>query len=236
TKGTPYLDPFRATQFDLSYEHYFEDGGAVTAAVFYKDIESLVDQVQFAPGTVDFGELGIIIPPGLTPGVYETWQNNDLGGYIRGVELAATKTFDALPGIWSGLGATASYSYTQSETEVSGGRFYGETLPIPGLSENVWSATVFYDYDSFSAHVNARYRDEFIQNMPIPGSSTPVFSQPYTTVDAQMSYLFDNGIGVVVSMNNMTDEENVVEYGVDNAFGEYRIFGRQLYLGINYKY
>jgi phosphoribosylformimino-5-aminoimidazole carboxamide ribotide isomerase len=72
--------------------------------------------------------------------------------------------------------------------------------------------------------------------MPIPGSSTPVFSQPYTTVDAQMSYLFDNGIGVVVSMNNLTDEENVVEYGVDNAFGEYRIFGRQLYFGVNYKY
>jgi phosphoribosylformimino-5-aminoimidazole carboxamide ribotide isomerase len=236
TKGTPYLDPFRATQFDLSYEHYFEDGGAVTAAVFWKDIDSLIDQIQFAPGTVDFGELGIIIPPGMTPGVYETWQNNTLGGYIRGVELAATKTFDGLPGIWSGLGATASYSYTSSETEVSGGRFYGETLPIPGLSENVWSATVFYDYDSFSAHVNARYRDEFIQNMPIPGSSTPVFSQPYTTVDAQMSYLFDNGIGVVVSMNNLTDEENVVEYGVDNAFGEYRIFGRQLYFGVNYKY
>jgi phosphoribosylformimino-5-aminoimidazole carboxamide ribotide isomerase len=236
TKGTPYLDPFRATQFDLSYEHYFEDGGAVTAALFYKDIESLIDQIQFAPGTVDFGELGIIIPPGMTPGVYETWQNNDLGGYIRGVELAATKTFDSLPGIWSGLGATASYSYTKSETEVSGGRFYGETLPIPGLSENVWSTTVFYDYDGFSAHVNARYRDEFIQNMPIPGSSTPVFSQPYTTVDAQVSYLFDNGIGVVVSMNNLTDEENVVEYGVDNAFGEYRIFGRQLYLGVNYKY
>ena len=235
TKGTPYLDPFRATQFDLSYEHYFDDGGAVTAAVFWKDIDSLVEKVQYAPGTVDFGELGIIIPPGMTPGVYETFQNNDKGGYIRGIELAATKIFDALPGVWSGLGATASYSFTESETEISGGDFYGQNLPIPGLSENVFSATVFFDYQGFSAHVNTRYRDEFIQNMPIPGSTTPVFSQPYQTVDAQVSYLFENGIGLVASVNNLTDEPNTVEYGV-SGFGEYRTFGRQFYLGINYKY
>ena len=236
TKGSPFLDPFRANQFDISYEHYFDEGGAITAAVFWKDIESLVEKVFNDPGTVDFDELGIEIPEGQVAGAFETFLNNDNGGYIRGVELAGTKTFGNLPGVFSGLGLTASYSYTESETEVAGGNFYGQNLPLPGLSENVWSTTVFWDIGQFATHVNVRYRDEYILNLPIPGSSTPVFAQPYTTVDAQASYSFDNGIGVVLSVNNLTDEGNVIEYGVDGAFGEYKEFGRQLYLGINYKY
>ena len=235
TNGTPYLDPFRADQFDLSYEHYFEDGGAVTAAIFYKDIESLVEGPTQFTG-VDPDDIGIILPPDTFLNIYQTYLNNDKGGYIRGIELAATKTFDALPGMLGGLGATASYSYTESETRVGGGAFYNRDLPLPGLSENVWSATVFYDWGGFSAHVNARYRDEFVQNLPIPGAGSPTLAQPYTTVDAQVSYAFDNGLSIVLSGNNLTDEENVIEYGVDNAFGEYKQFGRQYYFGLNYKY
>lgn len=235
TNGTPYLDPFRATQFDLSYEHYFEDGGAVTAALFYKDIESLVEgPTQFTD--VDPDDIGIEVPDGQFLNIYQTYLNNDKGGFIRGIELAATKTFDRLPGIWSGLGATGSYSYTESETSVSGGQFFDEDLPLPGLSENVWSATIFWDIDRFSSHVNMRYRDEFVQNLPIPGANSPVLAQPYTTVDAQVSYAFDNGISLVLSGNNLTDEENLIEYGVDGSIGEFKQFGRQYYLGLNYQY
>lgn len=236
TNGTPYLDPFRATQFDLSYEHYFDDGGAVTAAVFWKDIDSLVEGPTQFTGSDIPDNLGIIVPDGSFLNIYQTYLNNDKGGYIRGIELAGTKTFDNLPGIWSGLGATASYSLTKSETKVGGGAFYGEDLPLPGLSENVWSATIFFDYDRFASHVNIRYRDEFVQNLPIPGAGSPTLAQPYTTVDAQASYAFDNGLSIVISGNNLTDEENIIEYGVDNAFGEYKEFGRQYYFGINYKY
>ncbi len=235
TNGTPYLDPFRADQVDLSYEHYFEDGGAVTAAVFFKDIESLVEgPTQFTD--LDAEEIGIIVPPGQFLNIFQTYLNNDNGGYIRGIEVAGTKTFDRLPGIWSGLGATASYSYTESETKVNGGSFFDRDLPLPGLSNNVWSATVFFDVDQFSSHINIRYRDEFVQNLPIPGANSPVLAQEYTTVDAQMSYAFDNGFSVVLSANNLTDEENVIEYGVENAFGEFKQFGRQYYFGVNYQY
>ena len=242
TNGSPYLDPFRANQVDVSYEHYFDDGGAVTAAIFWKDIESLIERLQLPAGETDFEAIGIDLPinPGTgnqsTSGIFETWINNDNGGYIRGIELAVTKTFDGLPGIWSGLGATASYSYTESETEISGGDFYGENLPLPGLSENVYSATVFYDYDRFATHVNVRYRDEFVQSLPVPGSNKPTLAQPYTTVDAQMSYAFDNGLSLVFSVNNLTDEENLIEYGLNGTLGEYKQFGRQYYLGANFQY
>ncbi len=237
TKGSPFLDPFRADQLDLSYEHYFDDGGAFTAAIFWKDINSLVEGPVQLTG-LDFSELGIEIPPPATEaGVYETFLNNDNGGYIRGIELAATKTLSNLRSeFWRGFGATASYSYTESETSVAGGVFSGQNLPLPGLSENVWSATLFWDFRGWSANVNTRFRDDFVQNIPIPGAFTPVLAKEYQVVDAQVSYEFNNGLSLVLSGNNLTDEANIVEYGVDGALGEFRTFGRQYYFGLNYIY
>lgn len=42
TQGAIDLEPFRATQFDLSVEHYFGEGNMVSFAVFYKDVESFL--------------------------------------------------------------------------------------------------------------------------------------------------------------------------------------------------
>ena len=259
TKGSPYLDPFRANQFDLSYEHYLDNGGAVTVAVFWKDIESLVENISYNPviqrdgngnpvldgngdvivlvdTTAIFEANGLEIPEGMVAGTYNTAVNNDNGGYIRGVELAGTYTFDTLPGIFSGLGTTASYSFTESEMEITGGSLFGESLPLPGLSENVWSLTGFWDIGQFSTNLNVRYRDEYVLNMPVPGSSTPVIGKPYTTMDYQASYAFDNGIDVLFEITNLTDEPVILSYGNDARLGEYKTFGRQFYLGVNYKF
>ncbi|MBU2983864.1 TonB-dependent receptor [Saccharophagus degradans] len=239
TKGTPYLDPFRATQLDVSYEHYFEDDGAVTVAGFYKKIDTLVQARNYAPGEVDFESLGFSIPDSApedtVPGAFNTFENAE-GGYIRGIEIAGTKTFSNLPGVWGGLGATASYSYTESETEVGGGALTGESVSLPGLSENVWSTTLFWDIDNFSTHLNVRSRDEYVLNLAIPGSTTPVVAKAYTTVDFQVSYAFDMGVELVLQANNLTDEPNKQDYGVSSALGEYNQYGRQFYLGVNYSF
>ncbi|MBU2892482.1 TonB-dependent receptor [Colwellia sp. D2M02] len=42
TQGSIDLDPYRATQFDISIEHYFGEGNALSFAVFYKDVESFL--------------------------------------------------------------------------------------------------------------------------------------------------------------------------------------------------
>lgn len=40
TQGSYQLDPYRVTQYDLSAEHYFGEGGLISAAIFYKDVKS----------------------------------------------------------------------------------------------------------------------------------------------------------------------------------------------------
>ncbi len=41
-QGALDLDPYRATQYDLSVEHYFGESNLVSVAVFYKDVESFL--------------------------------------------------------------------------------------------------------------------------------------------------------------------------------------------------
>lgn len=237
SKGNPNLDPFRADQFDLSYEHYFDNGGAATAALFYKDIESLIESVTYNEGDIDWSEIGIVAPPGTVEGQYQTTRNNDKGGYIRGLELAYTQTFDQLPGVFSGLGLTASYAYTESETSIDGGsNFPGLLLPLPGLSENVWSTTLFWDIGNFSANLNARYRDEYTYAGATPGGSSLQLADEYTVMDAQVAYAFDNGVDVFLQVNNLTDEPNTSNYGTANAVGEVKSFGRQYFVGVGYKF
>ncbi|MBQ4832051.1 TonB-dependent receptor [Pseudoalteromonas sp. MMG010] len=42
TQGAIDLEPYRATQYDLSVEHYFGTGNMLSFAVFYKDVESFL--------------------------------------------------------------------------------------------------------------------------------------------------------------------------------------------------
>jgi TonB-dependent receptor len=236
SKGNPNLDPFRADQFDLSYEHYFEDGGAATIAVFHKDIESLVENITYFEGDIPWSQIGLVAPPGLVEGQYQTAQNNDNGGYIRGVEVAYTTTFDRLPGIFSGLGVTANYAYTESETTVDGGgNFQGQQLPVPGLSKHVWSATAFWDVERFSTYVNARYRDEYVFSGTSPGGASLQWADAYLVVDFQAAYMFTDSIGLVGQVNNLTNEVNSTNFGSPWAVGEAKRFGRQYFLGLNYR-
>lgn len=240
-KGNPNLDPFRADQYDVSYEHYFEDGGAFSLAFFYKDIESLIESITYQEADFDanftWADIGLTVPDGYVEGQYQTTQNNDNGGYIRGIEVAYTTLFDNLPGIFSGLGLNANYSYTESETKVdAGGSFDQQTLPLPGLSENVWSATIFWDVDNFGTHLNIRYRDEYVFEGASPGGNSLAIADEYTVVDWQTSYTFDNGVQAVFQVNNLTDEPNTTNYGSALATGEYKEFGRQYFLGANFSF
>jgi TonB-dependent receptor len=237
SKGNPNLDPFRATQLDLSYERYMGKNGAFTAAIFWKDIESLIENVTFKEGDIAWSEIGLTAPTGTVEGQYETVRNNNKGGYIRGAELAYTTVFSELPGILSTLGLNASYSYTESETSVDGGaNFASVQLPLPGLSKNVWSATLFWEYGPFSTHINTRYRDEYVYAGATPGGSSFQWADEYIVVDWQVSYDFENGLVGVAQVNNLTDEANIGHYGNQMLNGEYSEFGRQMYVGVNFSF
>lgn len=249
SRNSPYLDPFYATQYDLSYEHYLEDSnGVVVLALFYKDIESFINDITIDP--YDFEGNGYVMPryvpgtePGnpdslppveVIPGALNTAINNTGGGYIRGLEVAYTQTFDFLPGFWSGLGFSGSYSYTKSDiqqqTDLSGSTV---NITLPGLSETVYSATAFYDWADFSTRINVRYRDSFVSEQVAVETQLAFFGDE-TVVDYQASYAINDKLRVLFQINNLTDEPTKTYFNQVEQTGTLQFFGRQYFLGMSY--
>ena len=263
-RNSPYLEPFYATQYDVSWEYYFSDTeGALVVAGFYKDIESFVEDIEIDP--YDFEENGIIIPDNvsvpvyLTPefagqeaelaldengdpifitvptenGSYSTAVNNAEGGYIRGLEIAYTQIYSMLPGMWSGLGVSASYSYTESEIQRTlGDDVYAANLP--GLSENVATLTVFWEYEGFETRLSSRYRDAFVSQQVAVNDQVVNFDEELV-IDYQASYEINDNWSVLFQVNNLTDEPTKSYFSSEEQTGTIQYFGTQYYLGMTYQ-
>ncbi len=245
--NNPFLKPFYANQYDISYERYFEDtDGAFVAAFFYKDIESFVQTLPIY--NFDFSANGFYVPETIEDelsgvpvtvdpvGTYTTAINNEEGGSIKGIELAYTQIFSFLPDLWSGLGLNVSYSYTKSEVEFFtdlGGQT--RTQSLPGLSENVLNATLFWNYKDFETRLNARYRSEFVSEQWGVNEQVVNFDDEIV-VDMQASYDVTEQLSVLFQVNNLTDEPTQSYFGSKQFTGTTQFFGRQFYLGANYAF
>lgn len=262
-RNSPYLEPFYATQYDLSYEYYFDESdGALVIAGFYKNIESFIENIGIEP--YDFEGNGFVIPDEVqvpvflepessvaTPeraldangdplfvtvptenGLYETAINNAEGGYIRGIELGYTQIYSMLPGAWAGLGMNASYSYTESEIS----RTVGEGVfasSLPGLSENVATLTLFWEYEGFETRVSTRYRDAFVSEQVAVNDQVVNFDSEMV-IDYQASYEINDNFSVLFQVNNLTDEPTRSYFTSQEQTGTIQFFGTQYFLGMTY--
>ncbi|NII59671.1 TonB-dependent receptor [Sphingomonas aerolata] len=244
--GNPALQPFRANQFDATYEHYFGNSGSFVLGAFYKDIRSFV--IGGVIPNYDFAANGISAPP-LTGTPYTsvvTTGNlfapiNGNGGYVYGFEGAITKTFDFLPAPFDGLGAVLNISYNQSDVSITNA-ISGNTLSLslPGLSKIVSNPTIFYEKNGFQTRVSMRYRSKFVA--PQFGLSEQIVTNAAETVfDAQMSYEFPQGsplagMTLLAQANNLTDQPTRSYFGQTAQTGTLQYFGRQFYLGASFRF
>ncbi|WP_375421381.1 TonB-dependent receptor [uncultured Sphingomonas sp.] len=244
--GNPTLQPFRANQFDATYEHYFGSSGSLVLGAFYKDIRSFV--IGGIIPNYDFAANGITTPPLAGTGFNSVVTTGNLsapvngkGGYVYGFEAALTKTFDFLPAPLDGLGAVLNISYNQSDVSITNA-ISGNTLSLtlPGLSKVVSNPTIFYEKSGFSTRVSMRYRSKFVA--PQFGLSEQIVTNAAETVfDAQMSYEFPegsalSGMTLLAQANNFTDEPTRSYFGQSAQTGTLQYFGRQFYLGASFRF
>jgi iron complex outermembrane recepter protein len=237
---SPLLNPLRATQYDLDYEHYFDGStGAVTAGVFFKKVDSFIQNVTY--NNFDFASIGITVPTNpatgqpYANGEYQTSYNAQ-GGDVRGIEASFTKTH-FLPGIWSGLGFDTNLALTNSNvhnpTNLAGPTTY---IGLPGLSRRVASAAVFYDNGTFSARLSANYRSSFLSNTQIAVTNQLVTFASETVYDFQASYNITKQLSLVYQMLNLSNQPTRTYFGGNpQQTGTIQYFGRTNYLGFDLK-
>ncbi len=250
--GTPLLDPWRANAFDLSYEKYLGSGAYVSAAAFYKDLKTYIyNQTEAAH---DFSDLLADLPPnyfqpGVTPvstGKF-TRPLNGKGGNLKGIELATSLTGDLIGDALSGFGLILSYAHTESSITIQdppGNNFITGnglgTIPLPGLSEDVWSATLYYENAGFSARVGTRARSKYIGEVTNFANDRALkYVKGDQITDAQLGYEFGpgrlQGLSLLFQVNNLTDEPYVAYAVTETRQQDFQEYGRQFLIGVNYK-
>jgi TonB-dependent receptor len=250
--GTPLLDPWRANAFDLSYEKYLGSGAYLSAAAFYKDLKTYIyNQTQ---QDYDFSGLLADLPPnyfqpGVTPqptGKF-THPLNGKGGNLKGIELATSLTGDLIGDALSGFGLILSYAHTESSITIQdppGNNFVTGnglgTIPLPGLSEDVWSATLYYEHSGFSARVGTRARSKYIGEVTNFANDRALkYVKGDQITDAQIGYEFGpgrlQGLSLLLQVNNLTDEPYIAYAVTETRQQDFQEYGRQILLGVNYK-
>lgn len=194
TIGNPYLNPFRSTNFDLSFEKYFGKGGLVSVTLFSKDIKSFPQQIA--------GEapLSSVFEPALYDQVVASMTNAALqaytqaggtwairqfqdapGGTIKGIELNAQTDFFFLPAPFDKFGVIANYTHitsslnyltgtvlstTQTGTTPTASNTYAEG-PFLNTSPDAFNATLYYENSVWSARVSTAYRKRYVNKFPL---------------------------------------------------------------------
>jgi iron complex outermembrane receptor protein len=230
SSGNPNLDPYRASQFILSYENYFAPGGLASIATFYKQVDNFVETENIATFVKDdFG--------GTTNNV--TLPVNAGNGRIYGIEVSGQYAFgDAIEWL-RGFGAAANYTYSQSQSQQP--TSFTTTGPIPGVSRNATTGTLYYENHGFSIRGSYSYRDKALNDSQVGstfafgGKVYEVFSAPYGQLDAQASYDFNRHVGVIVSVQNLTDEAQHTYLQWPNQPFTYDDSGRRFFVGVKGK-
>jgi TonB-dependent receptor len=201
TVGNPYLSPFRATNFDLSFEKYFGRNGIVALTLFHKDLKSFPQQLAGE------GPLSSVFEPAIYEQILANMTSPTLrayteagnpwairqfrdapGGKIRGFEINAQTNFDFLPGFLQDMGITANYTHIDSNltyltsttlaTTQTGQAGTAQnsfaTAPFLNTSPHAFNATLYYENDTWSARVSGAYRKRYVNRFPLSSGTCAV--------------------------------------------------------------
>ncbi len=220
--ANPYLKPIKADQFDLTAEWYFAKVGQLTGTLFYKKLKDVI--VNNSGFVRTFANNGSSYDLALT-GPANAEGTSD----IKGAEISYQQTYEFLPGILSGLGMQATYTYIRAGTvqtsppafraSADPTPFEGDgnqppiditglynNLPLALLSKHNFNVSAFYDKFGIYARVAYSWRSKYLLNnrddiFPF----LPIYSDPTGQVDASLFYTVNKNFKIGIQANNVTD-------------------------------
>jgi TonB-dependent receptor len=125
TNGNPFLDPYRATAYDLSFEWYFAPQSVFSVALFKKDVESFpvsasITNATFTQTGLPPSVLAASSPAALNPALQSQpiWTIattvNGTGASLKGAEISLQAPFRFLPGFLKNFGLLANATFVDS--------------------------------------------------------------------------------------------------------------------------
>jgi iron complex outermembrane receptor protein len=230
--GNPYLEPYRATNFDLGVEWYFAPQSVLSVALFQKNVNSFPKVDSYTSTLAGAGLTRDVLPPS-SPAyiandasqIYTVSANvNGTGAKLQGVEIALQLPFSFLPGILkhTGIQANATFIKSTATYRITGPAISACTRTAPtaactltgvpadytstllGVSKRAANATLYYDDEIFSVRGSVSYRGPFVDSTSGTGNVFEGYGS-YTSFDASLRYKVNKHIELSVDGNNLTD-------------------------------
>lgn len=217
------LEAYKATQFDVGLEWYFQPGSVLGLGLFRKNVSNFAVPVVTDVDMVVAGET-------VTVQNYST----DAGGrdaVSQGIELYAQHTLDF------GLGFQFNYTYndtSEAAITLEDGTEIGES-PLVGSAKNQTNFTVYYETQKLLLRASYNRRGEVVQGLV---NGLNVYEEPYQQIDLNAAYNFTPALSISASVLNLTKEETRAHLGNDteDRFFSNGYSGRVAYLGLTYKF
>jgi len=205
--GNPNLKPTHANNYDVLYEQYLKPLGLLQAGFFYKQLSDPIFESVVTPITTNqFGSQ-------YNNGQWSVSQPiNGAGAHLYGFEIAYQQHLTFLPGMMSGLGISANYSYTKSQIDGAPGR--SDKPALARQAPNTWNISPTYDHRRVSIRVGISHNDANIfsygfqdgNHLGIKGPEGDTYLYAHTQVDAQGSFRMYRGLQLIASGLNLTNE------------------------------
>lgn len=252
TFGNPFLEPFRATAYDVALEWYFAPGSIFSVALFRKDVASFPVAITRSGTYASTGLPLSVIPPSSPAAINpegQLWTINSIGNgagaNLDGIELSLQMPLRFLPGFLSNFGIIANATFVGSDADytvsgpaiVPGGPLISrvENATLFGLSKRAYNATLYYEAGGFSARSSLSYRSRYIDANSGTGNVFEGYGSTIN-VDASIRYAITDNLEVSIEGINLTDEYRYryTDFDADRNY-ENNHFGRTFLFGVRYK-
>ncbi|MEQ6886111.1 TonB-dependent receptor [Salicola sp. Rm-C-2C1-2] len=233
--GNPNLDELQATNLDLGIEHYMGSSSAVSAHLFYKDIDNFIFETDLA-GT---GQTRRGLDMDNFPGGAETFENGE-GGEVTGLELAGSHRFYGLPGIWSNLLVDGNVTLANSDATISGfnpdkDRFEKREIDLPRQSDVTSNLSLGYEGESFSMRLAGSYKSEYLAETGNALESTgDIYESDHFQLDFSGSYNLTNELKMTFEVVNINDRPFYTYQDKESFNAQHEEYGRTYRLGLTY--
>ncbi|MCS0631067.1 TonB-dependent receptor [Telluria mixta] len=190
-RGNPVLKPVTSTNFDLTAEYYFGKGNSLTLALFNKRLKDIIIGKTSAYTVND--------TTGTPHDFLITSPVNGASGRLNGAEIGYQQYFDKLPGLLSGFGVSANYTYVDSRQnmgkslvngwctpkgtlnanlardlsgcDTDGRLLNADNTPLIGLSKNSYNLALLYDKGPWSGRLAYSWRTKYLQAVNAYGTN-----------------------------------------------------------------
>lgn len=256
--GNPFLEPFRATNYDLAVEWYFAPQALISVAGFIKDVASFTQSAAITEAT--FAQTGLPVsvlnpssPAALNPALLNqpiwtlTTTVNGTGAKLKGIEIAAQIPFKIFTeGFLGNFGILANATFIDSDAAytlqgpatVPGGALVNviRNAQLNNVSKQAYNGTFYYDDGVFSARVMGTYRGAYHEGASGTGNVLEGYGSMFN-LDASIRYKINEWAEVSVEGNNLLDtyRYRYTDFDAQRNY-ENNHFGRNILVGARFKY